>query len=236
MLKKEEMRQWLRDRLQLQSRLTTGALAGMIALGAIGTLMEFILFYFIIRGGFFRDPAPRILSFLATAAVLAAIQAVTWLRMPKQLADVEHEAELEDGVTLVKVAPTMTAVWTYAFGSLESDRSWVEMLLGVLSLPQRLCSAAFFTWQRQKELLSIAVEPCAAIIRLLHKEGERVELKTIVAEIDPDDLVSVLRQLSLIDGVVFLSRKTFGLSLATRLVDDIIEWKEKKTAEKSASL
>jgi len=233
MLKKEEMRQWLRDRLQLQSRLTTGALAGMIALGVIATLLEFILFYFIINFGFISS---GVMAFLATAAILAAIQAVTWLRMPKQLADVEHEAELEDGVTLVKVAPTMTAVWTYAFGSLESDRSWVEMLLGLLSLPQRLCSAAWFTWQRQKELLSVAVEPCAAIIRLLHKEGERVELQKIVTEINPGDMVAVLRQLSLIDGVVFLSRKTFGLSLATRLVDDIIEWKEKKTAEKSVSL
>ena len=79
----------------------------------------------------------------------------------------------------------------------------------------------------------MAVEPCAAIIRLLHKEGERVELKTIAADLNTGDLVPVIRQLSLIDGVVFLSQKNFGLSLANRLVDDIVDWKEKKMAEKN---
>jgi hypothetical protein len=36
----------------------------------------------------------------------------------------------------------------------------------------------------------------------------------------------------LIDGVVFLTRKSIGLSLANRLVEDIEDWKKKKTAEK----
>ena len=232
MLKKEEMRQWLRDRLQLQSRLATGALAGMVVLGLIATLMEFGLFFVIIKIGFIRD-SPAVLAFLATAMILAVIQAATLFRMPKQLADVEHEAELEESIVIIKVASNMSAVWTYALGSMESDRSWVEILLGLLSLPQRLCSAAWFTWQRKKELLSVAVEPCAAIIRLLHKEGERVELKTIAADLNTGDLVPVIRQLSLIDGVVFLSQKNFGLSLANRLVDDIVDWKEKKMAEKN---
>lgn len=232
MLKKEEMRQWLRDRLQLQSRLATGALAGMVVLGLIATLMEFALFFVIIKIGFIRD-SPAVLAFLATAMILAVIQAATLLRMPKQLADVEHEAELDESIVIIKVASNMSAVWTYALGSMESDRSWVEILLGLLSLPQRLCSAAWFTWQRKKELLSVAVEPCAAIIRLLHKEGERVELKTIAADLNTGDLVPVIRQLSLIDGVVFLSQKNFGLSLANRLVDDIVDWKEKKMAEKN---
>ena len=61
---------------------------------------------------------------------------VTWLGLPGQLPDIEHEGELEDSVTTIKVAPNMTAVWTYAFGSLKSDRTWVEMLLGLLALPQ----------------------------------------------------------------------------------------------------
>jgi ribosomal protein S25 len=65
------------------------------------------------------------------------------------------------------------------------------------------------------------------IIRLLHKEAERVELKKIIEEITIADVAKTLRELSLIDGVVFLTRNGVGLSLATRLVDDLHAWKEK---------
>lgn len=234
MLKKEAMRRWLTDRLLLQSRLVVGAMVAMLIIGLIATAMEFTVFYLIIRVGFISSS--KSLAFLVTLLILGALQYVVWLMMPKQLVDTEHEAELDDGMTLVRVAPNMTAVWTYALGSRESDRSWVEILLGILTLPQRSCSAAWFTWHRLEELKTVAVQPCAAVIRLLHKEGERVELKKIAAEITIEDLPATVRQLSLIDGIVFLTRRSVGLSLANRLVDDIIEWKQKtKSAEEGAN-
>ena len=229
MLKREEMRRWLTERLHRQKQLITGSLAGMIVLGLVATLLEFTVFYLIIKVGFISNGA---LAAIATLSVQAVIQLVTWLRLPGQLPDIEHEGELDDSMTTIKVAPNMTAVWTYALGSLESDRTWIEMLLGLLALPQRLCSAAWFTWQRHQQLSAVVIEPCAAVIRLLHKEAERVELKVIAAEIKTDDLTGVIRQVSLIDGVVFLTRKSIGLSLANRLVEDIEDWKKKKTAEK----
>jgi hypothetical protein len=229
MLKREESRRWLTERLHRQKQLIMGSLAGMIVLGLVATLLEFTVFLLIIKVGFISN---GVLASMATLAILAAIQLITWLRLPARLPDIEHEGELEDSVTTIKVAPNMTAVWTYALGSIESDRTWVEMLLGVLALPQRLCSAAWFTWQRHQELSAVAIEPCAAVIRLLHKEAERVELKVIAAEINSDDLTGIIRQVSLIDGVVFLTRKSIGLSLANRLVDDIDEWKQKRMAEK----
>lgn len=231
MLKKEETRRWLRERLKTQASLAIAALAGMSVIGLTATLMEFTIFFLIIRVGFIPS---ALMSAFATLSILALIQYVTWSRMTRQLPDVEHETDLEDGRIVVRIAPTMSAVWTYAFGSLESDRTWVEILLGVLSLPQRMFSAASFTWKRQKEVQRVNIESCAAIIRLLHKEAERVELKIIAAEVQTNDLPGVIRQVSLIDGVVFLTRNPVGLSLANRLIDDIDDWKQKKTAEKAA--
>ena len=229
MLKKEQMRRWLTERLQTQKQLVTAAMVGMSIIGTIATLMEFVLFYLILRIGFLKSGAP---AMLATLMILATIQYFTLLWMPKQLADIDHESVSEDEVTVVKSAATMSAAWTYAFGSLESDRTWVEILLGLLSLPQRMFAAAWFAWQRKGEIEAVEIASCALILRLLHKEAERVDLNKITEEIELPDLAKTLRQVSLIDGVVFLTRNSVGLSLANRLVDDIEAWRKKNTEER----
>ncbi|MCX7400485.1 MAG: hypothetical protein NT138_22645 [Planctomycetales bacterium] len=226
MLKKEQMRRWLTERLQTQKQLVMAAMAGMAVIGTVATLIEFVLFYLIIRIGFIQS---GVLAMLATLGILATIQYFTLLWMPKQLADIDHESVSEDEVTIVKSAATMSAAWTYAFGSLESDRTWVEILLGLLSLPQRMFAAAWFSWQRKGEIEAVEIAPCALILRLLHKEAERVDLKKITEEVELTDLTQTLRQVSLIDGVVFLTRNSVGLSLANRLVDDIEAWRKKNT-------
>ncbi len=226
MLKKEQMRRWLTERLQSQKQLVMAAMLGMAVIGTVATLIEFVLFYVIIRYGFLKSGAP---AMLATLMILATIQYFTLLWMPKQLADIDHESVSEDQVTIVRSAATMSAAWTYAFGSLESDRTWIEILLGLLSLPQRMFAAAWFSWQRKGEINAVEIAPCALILRLLHKEAERVDLKKITEEIELTDLAQTLRQVSLIDGVVFLTRNSVGLSLANRLVDDIEAWRKKNT-------
>ena len=226
MLKKEQMRRWLTERLQTQKQLVMAAMAGMAVIGTIATLIEFFVFLIIINYGFIES---SVLSILVTLMIMAAIQYFTLLWMPKQLADIEHESVSDDEVTIVKSAATMTAVWTYAFGSLESDRTWVEILLGLLSLPQRMIAAAWFSWQRKGEIEAVEIAPCALILRLLHKEAERVDLRKIIEEVEVVDLAQTLRQVSLIDGVVFLTRNSVGLSLANRLVDDIEAWRKKNT-------
>ena len=226
MLKKEQMRRWLTERLQTQKQLVMAAMVGMAVIGTVATLIEFVLFYLIIRIGFIQS---GVLAMLATLGILATIQYFTLLWMPKQLADIDHESVSEDEVTIVKSAATMSSAWTYAFGSLESDRTWIEILLGLLSLPQRMFAAARFSWQRKGEIDAVEIAPCALILRLLHKEAERVDLKKITEEVELTDLAQTLRQVSLIDGVVFLKRNSVGLSLANRLVDDIEAWRKKNT-------
>ena len=222
----KQMRRWLTERLQTQKQLVMAAMAGMAVIGTIATLIEFFVFLIIINYGFIES---SVLSILVTLMIMAAIQYFTILWMPKQLADIEHESVSDDEVTIVKSAATMTAAWTYAFGSLESDRTWVEILLGLLSLPQRMIAAAWFSWQRKGEIEAVEIAPCALILRLLHKEAERVDLKKILEEVEVADIAQTLRQVSLIDGVVFLTRNSVGLSLANRLVDDIEAWRKKNT-------
>lgn len=226
-MKKDEYRRWFSDQLVLQNRLLMGAIAAMAGLGLVATLLEMVLFASILHVGF-RFPWP--LAFLFTIAILGFVLFVTYLRLPKQLADREHEVELDDRITTIHTAPTMTAVWTYALGSLESDQSWVERLLGMLALPQRLFCAAYFAWQRTEQLKSIDVNNCAAVIRLLDRKSERIEVGQLVEELQLSSLEETLRNLSLIDGVMFLAQKTLGLSLTNRLVDDMTVWIKKHKA------
>ncbi len=226
-MKKDEYRRWFSDQLLLQNRLLMVAIAAMAGLGLIATLMEMVVFASILRIGFVGS---WILAFLLTAGILGLVLFLTYLRLPKQLADREHELELDDRVTIIRTAPTMTAVWTYALGSLESDQSWVERLLGMLAMPQRLFCAAYFAWQRTEQLKTVDVNDCAAVIRLLDRKAERIEVGQLVEELELPNLEATLRNLSLIDGVMFLAQKTLGLSLTNRLVDAMAEWTRKHKA------
>jgi hypothetical protein len=55
MLKKEQMRRWLTERLQTQKQLVMAAMAGMAVIGTVATLIEFVLFYLIIRYGLSQE-------------------------------------------------------------------------------------------------------------------------------------------------------------------------------------
>ncbi len=226
-MKKDEYRRWFSDQLVLQNRLLMGAITAMAGLGLVATLLEMVLFASIIRVGFVGS---WIVAFLLTAGILGLVLFLTYLRLSKQLADREHEVELDDRILIIHTAPTMTAVWTYALGSLESDQSWVERLLGMLAMPQRLFCAAYFAWQRTTQLATIDVNTCAAVIRLLDRKAERIEVGQLVEELQLSNLEATLRNLSLIDGVMFLAQRTLGLSLTNRLVDDMAEWTRKHKA------
>ena len=168
-----------------------------------------------------------ILAFVLAFGILGAILSVTYLGLSKQLGDAEYEVELDGSIRTIRTSPTMTAVWTYALGSLEIDQTWIQHLLGKLALPQRLFCAAYFSWQRMAQLKTVDINDCSAVIRLLHKEAERVEMSKLVAEVQLSNLATTLRDLSLIDGVMFLTRRSLGLSLTNRLVENMGEWTKK---------
>ena len=226
-MKKDDMRRWMTDYLTTQSRLTMGSIGAMAAIGAIATLLEFGGVLLIVRIGFIGS---WILAALVTIGILAAVQFATWLRLPQQLPDAEHEVELEASSALIRIPPGMPVVWTYGFGSMDTDQSKIELLLGVLSMPQRMCCAAWFAWQRLQELKTVNAESCAGVIRMLHKKAERIDVKVLAEELDLSNVARTIREVSLIDGVVLLTRGTLGMSLANRLMDDLAAWQKKQKA------
>jgi len=224
-MKKDEYRRWFSHQLSLQNRLLIGAITAMIGLGLVATLMEATVFAVILHIGFI--PGGWTPSFVVAFGIMGAILFFIFLRLPKQLGDALHEVERDDGVTIIHTAPTMTAVWTYALGSLETDQTRIERLLGLLALPQRLFCAAYVAWQRMGQLKLIDIDDCSAVIRLLHRKAERVEVSELIQELQLPNLAVTLRNLSLIDGVMFLTRKSVGLSLTNRLVENMDRWEEK---------
>ena len=116
-MKKDDYSRWFSDRLLRQNRLLIAAIAAMIGLGLVATLFEAGIFAVILHIGFI--PGPWIRSFVAAFGILGVILFLTYLHLPKQLSDAEHDAELRGDVTTIRTAPTMTAVWTYALGSLK---------------------------------------------------------------------------------------------------------------------
>ena len=227
-MKKDEYRRWFSDQLLQQDRLLIGAITAMVGLGLVATLMEATVFAVILHIGFI--PGPWILAFFVTFGILGGILFFTFLRLSKQLGDTEHEVELNDSITAIRTAPTMTAVWTYALGSLEIDQTWIERLFGKLALPQRLFCAAYFLWQRMGQLKTVEINDCSAVIRLLHRQAERVEVSKLVEELQLANLPATLRDVSLIDGVMFLTRRSVGLALTNRLVENMDEWTKKHKA------
>ncbi len=223
-MKKDDMRQWMADYLLTQCRLTMGATIAMAAIGVFATLMEFGAVLLIIHLGFIGTWA---LDAMAAIGILAAVQFLTWLKLPKQLPDFEYEVELENTNAVIRIPPAMPVVWTYGFGSMDTDQSRIELLLGILTLPQRMCCAAWYAWKRFEELKTVDAESCAGIIRLLHKKSERMDVQELATELDLSNPVRTIREVSLIDGIVLLTRGTLGMSVANRLVDDLAAWQKR---------
>lgn len=220
-MKKEDYRQWLAERVLTQTRLALGA-AIVMSLGGLFTFwLEAFVVKLIINFGFVGS---SILSWLITLVILGIVLFFTWLRMPKNLGDREYVMEVGGQESTLMVAPPMGVVWTFALGSIDSDQTWVERLLGMLALPQRLLCAGWYVSQRVKQLKSINIPGCAHIIRLVARKAERMEVSEIAEKRNDAELAKTLRETSLIDGVVFLTRKTVGISLAPRLVEELNKW------------
>jgi len=226
-MKKDEYRRWFSDKLAGQNRLLIGAITAMVALGLVAALLEAGIFAAILRIGFVSSWIP---AFVVAFGIFGGMLFFTFLRLSKQLGDTEHEVELDGDVISIHTAPTMTAIWTYALGSLEIDQTWIERLFGKLALPQRLFCAAYFSFQRMEQLKTVDINDCSAVIRLLHREAERVEVSKLVEELQLSNLAATLRDVSLIDGVMFLTRRSVGLSLTNRLVENMDEWANKHKA------
>lgn len=215
-MNKDDFNNWLAKKVDFQAKLTIGAVAGMCAIGLIAFLIQGGLFYILLQWGY-----GPIAAVVVTAAVFGGMGFFTWMTAPKTLVDTEHEVDVDGRNIVIKVAPTMASAWTYAMGSRESDLSIPERIFGLFMMVPRMFWTAWYLFKRVTDVKEIDVRECGAILRFMLKKAERVDVHEIAEKRPKTNLVKTLRQVSLIDGVVFLSRGEIGLTLANRFKDDV---------------
>lgn len=216
-MKKEQFHQWVREKVDTQIKLVYAAMAAMIALGLIGFLIQAGLLYAIFSYAY----NSRTLGFMIPAVLFGGMGVFTWLMSPRNLRDSVHKGKNDGEEMKIRVAPTMANCWTFALGSLEIDRSIPERIWGMMLIVPRLFWTAWYLFQRADDVKQIDVPECCKVLRLALKKGERVELEEFGDRFESMDLPKILRQVSLIDGVVFLTKRGFGMSLANRFKEDL---------------
>ncbi|MCA9063767.1 MAG: hypothetical protein KDA96_11930 [Planctomycetaceae bacterium] len=227
-MKKSDYRRWLSERIAGQNKLLMGSLAALSALGSTAILIEMIVFWLILKLGFCGVGA---ISWLLAMAIVGAVLAVTWLRLPQTLPEQSHSTEVDGTEFDFTTVPAMSDVWTYAFGSMDTSLSMIDRLLAFLALPQRMLCAAAYVAKRRTEVLAIDVTPCAAVVRLLIREGIGVEIVEIARNVKTDDLPRTLRQTSMIEGVVVVTRLHLAFAAAPRLAEDLADWAKSHKAD-----
>ena len=216
-MKKEVFNEWLRKRVEFQVKVTIGACAGMVALGLLALLIQGGLLYFLLSAAY----GSRILAAAVVLLILCGMGAYVWVTGPTKLADADHEVQTGFKTITVRLAPTLSNAWTYAMGSMDSDQSIPERIVSLFMLIPRFFWTAWYVFGRITQVKEIDSESCGKVIRMVLKRSERVEAAEVAEKFKSMDMPTTLRQLSLIDGVVFLTKESVGISLANRFKDDL---------------
>lgn len=215
-MNKDDFNNWLARKVEFQARLTMGAVASMCAIGLIAFIVQGGLFYVLLQWGY-----GTVTAVVVTLALFGGMGYFTWMTAPRVLCDEEHEVDIDGRVVKIKVAPTMSSAWTYAMGSRDSDISVPERIFGMFMMVPRMFCTAWYLFKRAADVKDIDVRECGAILRFLLKKAERVNVHEIADKRPKTELTKTLRQVSMIDGVVFLSRGEIGLTLAIRFKDEV---------------
>lgn len=215
-MKKEDFNSWLAARVQTQIKITIGACVAMSVLGLLAFLCQGGLLYALLAWGY-----GRFIAIIALLGIFGGMGFFTWVTAPKNLCDEVHEVSLTSSDLNIQIAPTMASAWTFAIGSLDSDQSIPERIFGMMMLVPRMFWTAWYLSSRIKDVREIDVLECGKVLRLLLKKAEKVEASEIADKFSKMDLPKILRQVSLMEGVVFLTKGKLGISLATRFRDDL---------------
>lgn len=219
-MKKRGFKSWVRNRIETQRKMTIAAAASMAGLGA---------FLFLIAGGFmfllFSMAYGGFPAFLFVALIFGFGGVLSWFAAEKELSDQQHKVECDGRKMRIHVAPATSWVWTWAFGSLDSDQSVIQKIIGLTNLIPRLFCAAWHTYQRLEDVRQIDESTTLSLMKLLFQKNARVGVCEIIDELDGIDIKKAMRDISLLDGIVFLTKGNLGVSIAPRLSDDFEAWR-----------
>ena len=217
-MKTSDFNEWLRDRLEFQTKIVMGAIAGMLVLGLLGLLIE---------GGFMYLMLQWYGTAIAIVMILGIFGGLTfWVSKsgPEQYRDKRYKAHITGEKVVINVAPSIAHAWTFAFGSMESDQSIPEWIFNLALIVPRLFWTSWQLKQRITDVNDIDIEEASKALRMILKKAERVEVQEIAHKYPDMDIPTTMRHVSLIDGVVFLTKEGVGLSLANRFKDDLEKW------------
>lgn len=226
-MKTDEFNEWLRQRLEFQSKIIMGAIAGMLVLALIGLIVE---------GGFLFLVLQWYGSFVAFAMITGIFAGLTfWVSKsgPRQYRDKRYKTSISGERVIINVAPSIAHAWSFAFGSIDSDQSIPEWILNLVLIIPRLLWTAFQLKSRISDVNDINVEEVGKVLRMILKKAERVEVQEIAHKYPDMDIAQTMRQVSLVDGVVFLTKEGVGVSLANRFKDDLEKWLDERDGNSS---
>lgn len=229
---KEEFNEWLTERVETQTKVTIGAVVAMVGLGLVA---------FAFQGGLlaaiFSLSIGWIVGFLVVFAIFSAMYYFVHMTAPKKHCDSRHKIDLKTKKTKIRVAPTIANSWSFALGSIDSDQSIFERVFGLMMIVPRMLWTARYLHKRVEEVRDIDVSACSKVLRMALEKAERISVNEVEEKYENMDIVKTMRQVSLIDGVVFLTKEGVGLSLASRFKEELAEWlnrgKEKPDEESS---
>ena len=215
-MNKEDFNAWLIERIKAQTKLTIGAVVAMVGLGLLAL---------VIQGGFLalilQLSIGWVMAIIVVSAIFGAMGYYVHMTAPKKHCDARHKIDLKAKKTKVRIAPTMANAWTFALGSTDYDQSILERVFGLMLIVPRMFWTAWYLRKRVTEVRDIDVSACSKVLRMALEKAERVEVTEIEEKYESMDIIKTMRQVSLIDGVVFLTKKSIGLSIATRFKDDL---------------
>ncbi|MCA9083630.1 MAG: hypothetical protein KDA81_06225 [Planctomycetaceae bacterium] len=215
-MKKDVFNEWLRRRVEFSRKVTIGGCAAMAALSVVLFIVQGGILFVLLRWGYGLS-----IALLALVGIFGGMGVFTWMTAPRTLRDEEHTVSIDGRDVAIRIAPTMASAWTFALGSLDSDQSIPERIFGMAMLVPRMAWTSLYVFKRIEQIQQIDVPECGKVLRMVLKKAERVEVADIADKFTSMDLPGILRQVSLIDGVVFLTRHGVGISLANRFRDDL---------------
>ena len=200
--------------------MTVASAASMAAIGFVLFLAEGGLLYLVMSVAW--NPLAAWVSLVLLFGVTGLF---SWQRSQTELADTRYEVDASGRKRKIRVPPAATSVWTWAFGSLEPDQSVIEKILGVVMLVPRLFCAAWYTWRRAEQVRRIDAETTLEILKILFRRSESVCVGEIARSLGDVDLLKAVRDVALLDGIVFLTTGEPAISVAPRLMEDLEAWR-----------
>lgn len=219
-MKKRGFKSWVFDRIETQRKLTVAAAAGMAAVGFVLFLLQAGFLYLVFSAAY-----TPLTGFVVVVLLFSIMGIASWRQAEKDLRDRRYKTKCRGKKLPLNVAPATSQVWAWAFGSMDPDQSILEKVMGIAMLVPRLFCAAWYTWKRLDEVKNIDPESTLGVMKTLFRSDHSVRPEKIAEALGDVDVNKAIRDTSLLDGVVFLTKDEVTVSIAPRLHESLDAWR-----------